>query len=91
MEKRVNARSFPDGKQVWVDAKTWTGPTLIRALMPTGIIDELRNKYSRFRTRHDVGYLLSRERQRELENNLRKDGGVVRWGDSVDISGDREG
>ena len=58
MEKRINARTFPDSKQVYndwveilmlrsitsateydeialrfeIDANTWTGPTLIRAL-----------------------------------------------------------
>ncbi len=43
-----------------VEEKTWT-PTLLRAPMPDGVIDELRNKYSRFRTRHEPGYQLALE------------------------------
>lgn len=34
-----------------VDARTWT-PTLLRAPLPFSMIDELRGKYSEFRTRH---------------------------------------
>ena len=40
-----------------VEETTWT-PTLLRAPMPGGVIDELRNKYSRFRTRHEANYQL---------------------------------
>lgn len=39
-----------------VEAKTWV-PTLLTPPMPTSIIDELRNKYSAFRDRHDEEYL----------------------------------
>lgn len=32
-------------------------PTLLRPPMPLGIIDELRNRYSKFRTRHEPEYI----------------------------------
>lgn len=32
-------------------------PTLLRPPMPGSVIDELRNKYSKFRTRHDPEYI----------------------------------
>ncbi|KAM0795077.1 hypothetical protein BDR22DRAFT_872599 [Usnea florida] len=38
-----------------VEETTWT-PTLLRAPMPGTVIDELRNKYSRLRTRHTADY-----------------------------------
>lgn len=34
---------------------------LLSSPMPTPIIDELRNKYSRFRTRHEPGYIAKKE------------------------------
>ena len=39
-----------------VDEKTWT-PTLLRTPLPDGVLDELRGKYSKFRTRHDPDYI----------------------------------
>ena len=38
------------------DDPTWT-PTLLRAPLPGTVIDELRGKYSKFRTRHDPEFL----------------------------------
>ena len=38
------------------DSPTWT-PTLLRAPLPGAVIDELRGKYSEFRTRHDPDFL----------------------------------
>ena len=38
------------------DDQTWT-PTLLRAPLPSLIIDELRGKYSKFRTRHEPEFL----------------------------------
>ncbi|KAL6714838.1 hypothetical protein ACLMJK_007098 [Lecanora helva] len=57
--------------------ETWT-PTLLRAPMPAGVIDELRGKYSRFRTRHDPGYLEAKETkklEREAYEQWAKSGG----------------
>lgn len=36
-------------------------PTLLRPPMPEMVIDELRNKYSKFRTRHEPEYIQRRE------------------------------
>ncbi|KAM3420534.1 hypothetical protein BST61_g3799 [Cercospora zeina] len=38
-------------------------PFLIRPPMPLSVIDELRNKYSRFRTRHEYDYMAKLERE----------------------------
>ncbi|KAJ5774563.1 hypothetical protein N7457_009459 [Penicillium paradoxum] len=38
-------------------------PTLAQPPMPSTVIDELRNKYSRFRTRHDPEYLAQKMKQ----------------------------
>ena len=55
-----------------VEEKTWT-PTLLTAPMPTSVIDELRNKYSKFRDRHEEAYVTQKEasakRQAWLEKN----------------------
>ncbi|KAF6223960.1 hypothetical protein HO133_010534 [Letharia lupina] len=58
-----------------VEEKTWT-PTLLRTPMPGGVIDELRNKYSRFRTRHDAGYQLA------LDNRARRKAEYKAWAES---------
>lgn len=48
-----------------VEDKTWI-PTLLRAPMPASVVDELRNKYSRYRTRHEPAYQAALdEKQRE--------------------------
>jgi hypothetical protein len=44
-----------------VETRTFV-PTLLRPPMPESIIDELRNKYSKFRTRHDPEYIEARRR-----------------------------
>lgn len=57
-----------DTLRIEVEEKTWT-PTLFQPPMPTSVIDELRNKYSIFRDRHDEGYIRKRDRlASELEN-----------------------
>lgn len=57
-----------DTLRIEVEEKTWT-PTLFQPPMPPSIIDELRNKYSIFRDRHDEGYVRKREQlAAELEN-----------------------
>ena len=42
-------------------------PYLLAAPMPISVIDELRNKYSKFRTRHDAEYIEKKEAQAERE------------------------
>ncbi|CAI7614710.1 unnamed protein product [Penicillium glandicola] len=51
-----------DTTRMAVETSTFT-PTLEQPPMPSTVIDELRNKYSRFRTRHDPEYL--REKMKE--------------------------
>lgn len=64
-----------------VEEHTWT-PTLLRAPMPAGVIDELRNKYGQHRTRHDPQYQLAmegRERRRaEYKAWAESTGGMLR-------------
>jgi large subunit ribosomal protein L24 len=56
-----------DTLRVEVEARTFV-PTLLRPPMPGSIIDELRNKYSKFRTRHDPEYIEARmQEDREAE------------------------
>ncbi|TKA62263.1 hypothetical protein B0A49_10408 [Cryomyces minteri] len=45
-----------DTLRITVEEQTWT-PTLLRPPMPPSVIDELRNKYSAFRDRHDEEYI----------------------------------
>lgn len=42
-------------------------PTLLRPPMPEALVDELRNRYSRFRTRHESIYVAKKEREEELK------------------------
>ncbi|KAF2210437.1 hypothetical protein CERZMDRAFT_118221 [Cercospora zeae-maydis SCOH1-5] len=49
-----------DTLQAAVDERTFR-PFLIRPPMPLSVIDELRNKYSRFRTRHEYDYTVKKE------------------------------
>ncbi|KAI9054195.1 hypothetical protein LZ554_001366 [Drepanopeziza brunnea f. sp. 'monogermtubi'] len=53
-----------------VDAKTFV-PSLLTPPMPGSVIDELRNKYSVFRTRHEPEYIARKEREEE-EKEARK-------------------
>lgn len=52
---RLNVHSDTDAK-----------PVLLSAPMPTSVIDELRGKYSRFRTRHTAAYIAAKEAQAGL-------------------------
>lgn len=49
-----------DTLRIEVEEKTWT-PSLDTPPMPPSVIDELRNKYSRFRDRHDESWVKARE------------------------------
>lgn len=44
---------------------------LISPPMPVQIIDELRNKYSKFRTRHEPAYIAKKEAEEALKNGNR--------------------
>ncbi|USW58460.1 Putative ribosomal protein L24 [Septoria linicola] len=49
-----------DTLRITVEERTFR-PFLIRPPMPLTVIDELRNKYSRFRTRHEYDYTVQKE------------------------------
>ncbi|KAL2073137.1 hypothetical protein VTL71DRAFT_10461 [Oculimacula yallundae] len=53
-----------------VETKTFV-PSLLSPPMPSSVIDELRNKFSIFRTRHEAEYL-ERKQQEEDEKNEKK-------------------
>lgn len=55
-----------------VEETTWT-PTLLRAPMPGSVIDELRNKYSRLRTRHSAEY------EQRLEDRAARKAAYEAW------------
>lgn len=63
-----------------IDTPTWT-PTLLRAPLPGTIIDELRGKYSKFRTRHDPEFLKRMQRidsiKQARERWAKSGGGVL--------------
>lgn len=49
-----------DTQASFVETRSFT-PTLLRPPMPEGVVDELRNKTSKFRTRHDEEYVAKME------------------------------
>lgn len=56
-----------DTLRLEVEQKSFV-PTLLRPPMPGGVIDELRNKFSVFRTRHDPEYIAKKmEEDKEKE------------------------
>ncbi|KAL3427674.1 KOW domain-containing protein domain-containing protein [Phlyctema vagabunda] len=55
-EPKEHKDNAADTLRVDVETKTFI-PTLLRPPMPSSVIDELRNKYSVFRTRHDAEYI----------------------------------
>ncbi|KAI0882514.1 uncharacterized protein GGS22DRAFT_169635 [Annulohypoxylon maeteangense] len=60
-----------DTLRIEVEEKTFV-PTLLRPPMPEMLIDELRGKYSRFRTRHDPEYIARLEAQEQAEKDRKK-------------------
>jgi len=58
-----------DTLRIDVEAKTFL-PTLLRPPMPGSVIDELRNKYSKFRERHDEAWLELRRQEDEEQKRL---------------------
>ncbi|KAI8634172.1 KOW domain-containing protein [Xylariaceae sp. FL1651] len=60
-----------DTLRIDVEEKTFV-PTLLRAPMPETVIDELRGKYSRFRTRHDPEYVARIEAEAQAQRDRAK-------------------
>lgn len=48
-------------------------PTLLRAPMPEGLVNELRNRYSRFRTRHEAWYIEKKEAEADAPRRARRE------------------
>ena len=63
-EPEVYDDNEADTLRIEVEQKTWV-PSLARPPMPQSIIDELRNKYSKFRDRHDDAYIAKKTKQEE--------------------------
>jgi large subunit ribosomal protein L24 len=53
-------------------------PSLLRPPMPSTVIDELRNKYSIFRTRHDEEYIAKKIAEEEAEVAQKNSGKLMR-------------
>jgi large subunit ribosomal protein L24 len=66
-----------DTLRIDVESKTFV-PTLLKPPMPTSVIDELRNKYSVFRTRHDEEYIQKKMQESEEEEALKKSVSTMR-------------
>lgn len=49
-------------------------PTLLRPPAPDAVLDELRNRYSRFRTRHTAEYIAAKEAEEAAHQEARKYG-----------------
>ena len=64
-EKREETDNDCDTLRIEVEDITWT-PTLTEPPMPPSIIDELRGKYSKFRTRHDEEWLEGKREEDRL-------------------------
>ncbi|TRX97520.1 hypothetical protein FHL15_001798 [Xylaria flabelliformis] len=60
-----------DTMRIDVEEKTFV-PTLLRPPMPEAVVDELRNKYSRFRTRHEPEYIARVEAAEQAEKDRAK-------------------
>ncbi|KAH8677386.1 hypothetical protein BX600DRAFT_124824 [Xylariales sp. PMI_506] len=57
-----------DTLRIDVEERTFV-PTLLRPPMPELVLDELRNKYSRFRTRHDPEYIAAKEAEQQAKED----------------------
>jgi large subunit ribosomal protein L24 len=60
-----------DTLRIDVEQKTFV-PTLLRPPIPIKVIDELRNKFSVFRTRHDPEYIAAKMEEERLKEEKKK-------------------
>ncbi|EHK97991.1 putative 54S ribosomal protein L40, mitochondrial [Glarea lozoyensis 74030] len=73
-EKRVvkpKADTPSDTLRIDVDVQSYI-PTLLRPPMPRSVIDELRNKFSVFRTRHEPEYIAAKEAEEQAKLDQKK-------------------
>jgi large subunit ribosomal protein L24 len=69
-DKEHNQFNEDDTPEYLVHQRTWR-PELSGSPIPAGVIDELRGKYSKFRTRHEPGFIAKREAEVEREAYLK--------------------
>lgn len=60
-----------DTPRLVVEQKTYV-PSLLRPPMPGSVIDELRNKFSKFRTRHDPEYIEAKLAEEQAAEEKKK-------------------
>ncbi|CAG8949506.1 hypothetical protein HYFRA_00007736 [Hymenoscyphus fraxineus] len=78
LEKRPEKKdTIADTLRIDVEEKTFI-PTLFEPPMPLSIIDELRNKYSAFRTRHEVEYIQKKEAEEAAKKARLKEAKIMR-------------
>ncbi len=70
-----------------IDAEAVTFvPTLLRPPAPEAVLDELRNKYSRFRTRHTAEYIATKEAEAAAVKEAKKYGSALVKGHQPGLS-----
>lgn len=69
--EEVMADNDCDTPRIDVGEQTFV-PSLLRPPMPVEVIDELRNRYSKFRTRHEPEYIARKEEQAAVKVAARK-------------------
>jgi large subunit ribosomal protein L24 len=69
--KKEDVACAGDTLRIDVEEKTFV-PTLLRPPMPGSVIDELRNKYSVFRTRHEPEYIAAKMKEDEEKAEKKK-------------------
>ncbi|TVY55913.1 54S ribosomal protein L40, mitochondrial [Lachnellula cervina] len=71
-KESVKNKDEPDDTlRIDVETKTFV-PTLLRPPMPGSVIDELRNKFSVFRTRHEPEYIAAKEEEDRLKEERKR-------------------
>jgi large subunit ribosomal protein L24 len=70
-EPKVHEEYAADTLRVDVEVRNFV-PTLLTPPMPGSVIDELRNKYSVFRTRHDPEYIAAKMKEDEEKEAAKK-------------------
>ncbi|MCJ1287003.1 hypothetical protein MMC26_006350 [Xylographa opegraphella] len=60
-----------DTLRIEVEERTFV-PTLLQPPMPAGIIDELRNKYSKFRDRHEDAFIAKKMEEDRVEEERKR-------------------
>ena len=70
-EPRTHPDHAADTKRLEVEERTFV-PTLLRPPVPEAVLDELRNRYSKFRTRHTPEYVAQKEAEEAAKQARKK-------------------